>query len=217
MQQTTGTIYKITNTVNNKVYIGQTCQHYIHRFTQHKSHARTGRSNHKLARAFRKYGDENFIIEPIEECLIEELDEKEKYWIAFYKSTQDEFGYNISDGGETGQNYVILENEDKILDYYYTCHNQLQTVAYFGITEYKLRQLLTRRNLPTDRTNYGKHTRERVKIIELDKEFDSGKDCAQYFIDNNICQSKKVECVQARLSHAITNKKKIYGYTVVKI
>ena len=217
MIQTTGTIYKITNLINNKVYIGQTRQHYQSRFIQHKSHARTGQSSHKLARAFRKYGDENFIVEPIEECLIEKLDEREKYWIAFYKSTQDQFGYNISDGGETSQNFVILQNEDEILEYYYTCHNQQQTVAHFGITEYKLRQLLTRRGLPTDKTNYGKHTRERVKIVELNKEFDSGVECAQFFIDNNICKSKKIECVQVRLSHALTYNKKIYGYTVVKI
>ena len=216
MNQTKGTIYKITNLINGKVYIGQTKQPYQSRFIQHKSHARTGCSHHKLARAFRKYGDDNFIIEPIEECLIEKLDEREAYWIKFYQSTLDEYGYNIIDGGQSNKNYIILENEDEILDYYYSCHNQAKTCQHFNITDYKLRQLLTRRNLPTDKTNYGKHTRERVKIIELDKEFDSGVECAQFFIDNNICQSKKIECVQIRLSKAINNNKKIYGYTVIK-
>ena len=50
-------------------------------------------------------------------------------------------------------------------------------------------------DLPTDKAVYGKHTRERVKIIELDKEFDSGVDCAKFFIENNICSTKKIECV----------------------
>lgn len=217
MAQITGTIYKITNLINNKVYIGQTRQSYEQRFIQHKSHARTGQSHHKLARALRKYGDNNFIVEKIEECLVEELNDKERYWIAYYKSTQDEYGYNTLVGGQDYTNYKPIENEDEIIEYYYTCHNQLQTQAHFGISDYRLRSLLLRRGLATDKTNYGKHTREKVKIIELDKEFDSGADCAQFFIDNNICKSKKLACVQTRLSHAITNNKKIYGYTVVKI
>ena len=217
IQQTTGFIYKITNLVNDKIYIGQTRQPYEQRFIQHKSHARTGCSNHKVARAFRKYGDENFIVELVEECDLNELDAREKYWIAFYQSTKDDYGYNISDGGQTAPNYKLLENEDEILDFYYSCHNQLITAEHFGITDYKLRQLLLRRGLPTDKTNYGKHTRERVKIVELDKEFDSGVDCARFFIENNMCQTKKIECVQTRLSHALNNNKKIYGYTVIKI
>lgn len=215
--QQTGTIYKITNLVNNKVYIGQTRQNYEQRFIQHKSHARTGQSQHKLARALRKYGDDNFIIEEIEKCPFEELNDRERYWINQYNSTNDSFGYNISIGGQDYTNYQPIENEDEIIEYYYTCHNQQQTQKHFNISDYRFRSLLLRRGLPTDKTNYGKHTRERVKIIELDKEFDSGIDCARFFIDNNLCQSKKIECVQTRLSHALTHNKKIYGYTVIKI
>ena len=219
MEKYFGVIYKITNLINNKIYIGQTVQSYQARFTQHKSHSKNKKNTHRLARAFRKYGDENFIIEPIEFCKTqEELNNRERYWIQYYNSTDDKVGYNILIGGQDSySNYTVLENEDEILNYYYNCHNQKITVEHFGITEYKFRQLLQRRNLPTDKTNYGKHTRERVKIVELDKEFDSGVDCAKFFIENNLCQSKKIECVQARLSHAITNNKKIYGYTVIKI
>ena len=42
-----GHIYKITNIVNNKIYIGQTIQPIEKRFIQHKSHAKTGKSHHK--------------------------------------------------------------------------------------------------------------------------------------------------------------------------
>ena len=217
MEKQTGTIYKITNLVNNKIYIGQTRQNYEQRFIQHKSRARTGSSQHKLARALRKYGDDNFIIEPLEECPFDQLNERERYWISYYQTTNDKFGYNTLIGGQDCTNYQPIENEDEVIEYYYTCHSQIQTQEYFGISDYRLRSLLLKKGLPTDKTNYGKHTRERVKIIELDKEFDSGVDCAKFFIENNMCSSKKIECVQVRLSHALTHNKKIYGYTVVKI
>lgn len=217
METQMGTIYKITNLVNNKVYIGQTRQNYEQRFIQHKSHARTGQSQHKLARALRKYGEDNFIIERIESCLIEQLNERERYWIQHYQSTCDSFGYNTLIGGQDYTNYQPIENEDEVIEYYYTCHSQLQTQQHFGISDYRLRSLLLRRNLPTDKELYGKHTRERVKIVELNKEFDSGVECAKFFIENNLCKTKKVECAQIRISHAITHNKKVYGYTVIKV
>lgn len=213
----TGTIYKITNLVNNKIYIGQTRQNYEQRFIQHKSHARTGQSQHKLARALRKYGDDNFIIEKLEDCPVEMLNERERYWISQYQSTNDKFGYNTLIGGQDYTNYQPIENEDEVIEYYYNCHSQIQTQEHFGISDYRLRSLLLKRGLSTDKTNYGKHTRERVKIIELNKEFDSCVDCAKFFIENNICSSKKVACVQTRLSYALNHNKKAYGYTVVKI
>lgn len=212
-----GSIYKITNIINNKVYIGQTKQNYLKRFIQHKSHARTNQSNHKLARALRKYGDENFIIELIEECSYQELDEREKYQIDFYHSTEDEYGYNIKTGGQTNSNYYELENQEQIIEYYYTCHNQIQTCKKFGITDYKFRQLLTRYNLPTDRTNYGKHNKKRVKIVELNKEFDSEKECAKYFIDNNLCKTKKIECAHVRIADSLNHGKKYCGYTLIEL
>ena len=210
-----GVIYKITNLVNQKIYIGQTKQYYLDRWNQHKREARQLSTN-KISKAIRRYGENNFKVEIIEKCFYEDLDEREIYWIKYYNSVEN--GYNISYGGQTHrENYYELENPQEIIDYYYQCHDQKLTCKHFNITEYKFRQLLTKNNLPTDKTKYGKHTKEPVKIVELDKTFDSGVECAQFFIDNNICQSKKIECVRARLSYALKNNKKIYGYTVIKI
>lgn len=215
MTQNQGTIYKITNLINGKIYIGQTRQSYIDRFTQHKSHARNYHSNHKLANALRKYGDENFIIEPIEYCSYNLLDEREKYWIQYYDSIKN--GYNIMAGGQIEKTYYELENQQDIIDYYYTCHNQQETCKHFNITDYKLRQLLTRYNLPTDHTNYGNAQKEKVKIVELDLEFNSIKECGQYFIDNSICKSKNIRCVEVRLAHDIKRGIPYYNYHVIKI
>ena len=60
-----GWIYKITNKINNKVYIGQTINSLEKRFKQHLSEAKQGK-NCRLHSAIRKYGIDAFVIEPIE-------------------------------------------------------------------------------------------------------------------------------------------------------
>ena len=77
----TGIIYKITNIINNKVYIGQTVNTIKQRWNKH-CHSNGCRS---LYNAILKYGKENFNIEIIETLPIEELDEREIYWINYYK------------------------------------------------------------------------------------------------------------------------------------
>lgn len=90
-------IYKITNTINNKVYVGQTSLSVENRFKQHcKDSINPKTSDRPLYRAMRKYGIENFIIEIIEETDIP--NEREKYWIEFYNSYCN--GYNATLGGE---------------------------------------------------------------------------------------------------------------------
>lgn len=93
-------IYKIENSINNKVYIGQSTN-IEKRFAQHKSPYEQERFSDKpLYKAFSKYGIQNFNFEVLEECDIEKLNEKECYWIKKYNSLCHEFGYNIRSGGE---------------------------------------------------------------------------------------------------------------------
>lgn len=89
-------IYKITNLINNKVYIGQSVD-IAKRWSAHKH----PQNNEKTAlqAAFHKYGIENFQFEIIEECKEDELNDKEMYWIEFYNSYNDG-GYNMTRGGE---------------------------------------------------------------------------------------------------------------------
>lgn len=93
-------IYKITNKINNKCYIGQSVDIY-RRWNDEKRAAfnSTDRSyNYPLSCAFRKYGLEQFTFEIIEECSKSELNNKEIYWIDFYNSFYE--GYNQTLGGE---------------------------------------------------------------------------------------------------------------------
>jgi len=87
-----GIIYKTTNLINGKVYIGQTTQNY-------RSYIGGGNT---LKKDITKYGKRNFRFEAIDETAtnLDELNEKEIQWIAFYrKQLGDSMLYNTDDGG----------------------------------------------------------------------------------------------------------------------
>lgn len=87
-------IYKITNLINNKIYIGQ------RRCVKHPSlDIKYFGSGCEIIKAILKYGKNNFKKEIIEICQKDELNKKEIYWISFYNSTDKKIGYNISLGG----------------------------------------------------------------------------------------------------------------------
>ena len=91
-------IYKITNKINSKCYIGQT-KNYTKRFSAHKNALRKNKhDNAHLQAAWNKYGEENFSFDIIEHT--EDYNNREKYYIAYYKSDNVEYGYNILPGGE---------------------------------------------------------------------------------------------------------------------
>ena len=93
-------IYKITNKLNNESYIGQSIN--IHeRILTHLRSAQNPNSkeyNTPIHQSLRKNGITSFEISVLEECLEEQLDEREQYWIAFYDSYHN--GYNQTEGGE---------------------------------------------------------------------------------------------------------------------
>lgn len=87
-------IYKITNKENKKCYIGQSndCER---RFKEHQTKGKSSRIPVDIA--IQKYGKDAFTYEIIEKCPIEELNQKEQYWIKYYNSIKG--GYNCSEGG----------------------------------------------------------------------------------------------------------------------
>lgn len=90
-------IYKITNLINGRVYIGQTVTSLARRWSQHS----TSKKNSPMYNAFRKYGAENFAIETICTALSpEHLNELEQYFIKEYNSLIPN-GYNLTSGGDS--------------------------------------------------------------------------------------------------------------------
>lgn len=93
-------VYMITNKINEKNYIGATKTSVKERFRKHKSTSRNinDRNYSKpLYQDMRKYGMDAFEVTILEECGIEEMSQKEAYYIEKYNSIQN--GYNIALGG----------------------------------------------------------------------------------------------------------------------
>lgn len=107
-------IYKITNMINNKSYIGQSVD-IVRRWNKHKNFSQD-RSEYPLYRAFKKYGVENFNFSILEECSPDKLNEKEIYYIKYYNSYND--GYNQTMGGQGSLNAKVkLSNEEIFIIY----------------------------------------------------------------------------------------------------
>lgn len=105
-------IYKITNLINNKVYIGETICEIRVRWNQHKSTSFNPNShsyNYHIHRSIRKYGIENFKIEELEQCSDEERFKRETCYILLYESYKPEKGYNYSIEGEGPTPYLTQD------------------------------------------------------------------------------------------------------------
>lgn len=108
-------IYKITNKINNKVYIGQSKYDIEKRFARHIQDAMQNRLNTHLAKAIRKYGPENFYIELIDTAdNQDELNQKEHDMIHYYNSIKD--GYNETDSiNRSGGNTYSGKSEEEMI------------------------------------------------------------------------------------------------------
>lgn len=101
-------IYKITNLINKKIYIGKTINDKDDYYG----------SGILIKRSIRKYGLENFSKEIIDNAgSVDELNEKEKYWINKESATDLNIGYNISDGGDGGDMITNNPNKEHFIEY----------------------------------------------------------------------------------------------------
>jgi group I intron endonuclease len=94
-------IYKITNDINDRIYIGQTTLSLKERIYNYRKEYKHDKRHRPILDAMRKYGIEHFNFKIVGDNIssMEELDEKEKFYIKKYKSLCSENGYNIELGG----------------------------------------------------------------------------------------------------------------------
>lgn len=107
-------IYKITNIVNNKIYIGQS-KDISCRWKDHLRRLRSGKhDNDHLQKAWGKYGENNFKFEIIEICeeSYEVLNNREIYWINKLKALDKNKGYNIASGGGNSNTLAGKDKEE---------------------------------------------------------------------------------------------------------
>lgn len=136
-----GYIYKTTNLVNGKIYIGQKkSEKFLDR-----GYLGSGKYLHN---ALNKYGRENFCVELLEECDTKEiLDEREKYYIQYYRNLNCAM-YNIANGGEGGDVISKLSEEDRKLR-----KEKLSKNGYFSNLTSEQRQVIQAKAWKTRRKN----------------------------------------------------------------
>lgn len=121
-------IYKITNLVNQKIYVGKTTKTIEERWKTHWADAqRVNINNRPLYKAFNKYGKENFKIECLEECSIDTLNDREIYWIERLGSFK--YGYNATKGGD-GKHYADYQLIYNLYQQGYTSKKIVQITGY---------------------------------------------------------------------------------------
>ena len=181
-----GFIYKITNTINSKSYIGQTIQNVKERFYQHcATKCSKAVSNMAIHRAIKKYGKSNFTVEVIEEIDSANLNDRERYWIKYYNSYNN--GYNSTKGGQDGCKPFKNLDVEAIIKEYNTGKSLRTLGTIFKVDKQTIKDLLIRHNveLRTTRT-YKLSQKDRDKVLE---DFASGLSRKEIMIKWNISKS----------------------------
>lgn len=168
-----GKIYLITNEINSKVYIGQTVQSLKKRFSGHCCYSKSDRSeNMYIKRAIHKYGKDKFHISLLEECPIENLNNREKYWINFYNSYNE--GYNLTKGGQDSNYFNLHRLEDTVdikkFEQYILEFKPLasEVAKHFGISKCSVYNLIKRIGNPNLTLN-SYNPRRGKTIDDIDK------------------------------------------------
>ena len=213
-----GFIYKITNDINSKVYVGKTLHSTIEeRFKEHQldSLKRTYEKR-PLYSAMRKYGIEHFKIELIGEYPDNLLNEMEIYWIAYYHGYDE--GYNATKGGDGRQLY----DHAAIVDRLQECPYCLQVANEFNCGIDLIYELAKKNNIYIKSTQEQNKERFSKSVIKLDKisleeieEFSSLTEAAQdYLISNGkVCNKSTIKGVLTHIRECANgSRKSAYGY-----
>lgn len=200
-------IYKITNTVNSKIYVGKTVSACIETYWKYHHKRPLSRKKHHnkhLQAAWNKYGESAFVFEVIEEFNSEmnfDLNHLEQYWIKKLNSKNPEFGYNLTNGGEGIAGFKHSEESKK----------RMAEKATGRIKSVEERLDISKRTKGKNNPFYGKkHTeafmltkRKKIKGINLETKsehvFNSLTDAAR-FVGGQVSHVSSV-CTGRRLNH----------------
>ena len=178
----TGYIYKITNLINQKAYIGKTVNSISERWEEHKRDCKRF-SDRPLYRAFNKYGIDNFKVELVEEVDIKDLSEREIYWIGYYHTYTE--GYNATLGGDG----KILYDYDLIAELIRNQYSTQEIIQEVGCCADTVRLVAKKNNLSikkefSDCMNPKKQVEQYDKQGNYIQSFESYAAAAQWLEDN---------------------------------
>lgn len=201
-------IYKITNQINGKLYIGKTNRTIQERFKEHcRDYLKRGNEKRPLYSAMKKYGIRNFSIESIEECALNEAETREKYWIEFYGSFK--YGYNATLGGD-GKAYI---DRDLVIKTYQELQTIKSVAKQMNINETTIRNILRDNNIIIRQTPEVNKDKYGITVGMYDKEgkflrmFASYSEAGQWLIDNNLTGCK-LGTIRTHISEVCNGKRK---------
>lgn len=207
-----GYIYKITNTLNNKVYIGQTIKTIEKRFQQHKNNSNKSYfSQIVLYKAFNKYGIENFVCEEIEQVENNLLDEREKYWIEYYNSFFN--GYNSTLGGRATQLYNW--DTDDIIEKYQELKSARKVANEIGCDHSTVDRILNENGVM--RFSPAQQQSKALEIIDKNNQihkFETTTDAANWLIENKFTKMTNPKIVRQEICDRIRKNKKYLGMEI---
>lgn len=193
-----GVIYKITNLLNGKSYIGQTVD-----FERRKKDHLKAKDNYAIHAAIQKYGQEKFSWEVIEDNIPKELlNERESFWIEYYNTYSD--GYNETKGGDDAAHLVQWIHDNK---------NQHVEQALKNLEKAQQSNELNRERhltqLASVRQKGINKTKRRVKCIEKDLIFESLAEAERWSMSEENDNHKKAN--HQHISKVCSGKRKTCG------
>lgn len=206
-------IYKITNKLNGKAYIGKTLNSVEARWQEHIMESNKERSFERpLYRAIRKYGVKNFILETLEEVSEDIVNEKEIFWINYYDTYQK--GYNATRGGD-GKSFLDFE---KIINDYNSLKNMREVAKLNNCSEDSVSKILARSNIPTLSGGEAAKNTLGKKIDMLDKNtqevllsFLTQADAARYVMENKYSNIADLRAAAGRIGQVCQGKRKTFA------
>ena len=211
-------IYKITNSINGKAYIGKTMLDINVRFQQHKNDSKKPRREHRpLYNAMNKYGTNNFTVELIEIVdTNEKASEREIYWIDQYRTFvkfADCNGYNATMGGDGKQRL----DHNRIIKTFNESKSQKETAIVHGIHIDTVSKILKSNQISTlSKRDVAKKVQAKPILMlnkdnETIKQFESVSDAAMHIVE--IKEKGNYEDIIPHIIHVCQGKRKTaYGF-----
>lgn len=186
-------IYKITNKLTGCAYVGQSI-HIEERLKRHKQCPKEN-SHYPLYQDIKSFGLENFHFEILEECSLDQLNEREIYWISFYDTYFN--GYNQTKGGSAGGHSVKISEE-----------SLMEIIDLLQFSSLSQREIAEMFNVGNDTISEINHGKSRYNP-NLTYPLRNNKKEASYCIDcGTLIGSKSVRCLAcANKQKAMENRK----------
>lgn len=194
-----GIIYKVTNKVNGKSYIGQTRYTLEFRWRQHLHK----KDNTYFHNALRKYGADNFSLEVLEECDVDKLNSREIYYIAKYNTFEE--GYNLTLGGDGNRRLTLDDKYEEIKALYLAGFSTNKIATLYSVDKATITKILRQLGVKIKSNKIDINNQEFLELVQDYKSGYSLKELAKRYdcSDNGLKDYLKSKGVNLKEKYSI--------------